>query len=164
MKKIILIRHAKSSWDSPLFKDFDRPLNERGIHDLPIMVKRLVEHKVSIDAFLSSTALRAKTTANYFAKALSIPEKKIFFFDELYNAPLHIFYKVISQLDDSLETVAIFAHNPGITDMANSLEVAKLDEMPTCGMFGASAETKYWLGFQEAEKRFLMFDYPKREA
>src|ERR1700709_74898 len=126
MKNIILIRHAKSSWDSPLFKDFDRPLNERGIHDAPIMAKRLLEHKVSVDAILSSTALRAKTTANHFAKTLSLSEKKIFLFDELYNAPAHTFYKVISQLDDSLDTVAIFAHNPGITDMANSLEVAKL--------------------------------------
>ena len=70
MKNIILIRHAKSSWDSPLFKDFDRPLNERGLHDAPIMAKRLLEHKISLDAILSSTALRAKTTANHFAKAL----------------------------------------------------------------------------------------------
>lgn len=162
MKKLLLVRHAKSSWDSPTLKDFDRSLNERGEHDAAAMAKKLFDQKIVIDAFLSSTALRAISTAMYFAKAYSLPDKKIILLDELYHAPTSTFYSLIKQLDDDWETVIFFAHNPGITDMVNSLGVANLDDMPTCGIFGVSAETKNWKDFKASEKRFLLFDYPKK--
>jgi phosphohistidine phosphatase len=162
MKKLLLVRHAKSSWDSPTLKDFDRSLNERGEQEAAAMAKKLFAQKIPIDAFLTSTALRARTTAGYFAKAYSLPEKKMILVDELYHAPANVFYNLINQLDDEWETVIFFAHNPGITDMVNSLGVARLDDMPTCGIFGVSAETKAWKDFKAAEKRFLLFDYPKK--
>lgn len=162
MKKLLLVRHAKSSWDTPTLKDFDRSLNERGEHDAAAMAKKIFSQKIPIDAFLSSTALRARSTAVHFAKAYSLSEKKLILVDELYHAPANVFYSVIKQFDDEWETVAMFAHNPGITDMVNSLGVAKLEDMPTCGIFGVSAETKTWMDFKTAEKRFLLFDYPKR--
>ena len=59
MKKLLLVRHAKSSWDDPFQKDFDRPLNERGHSDAPLMAKRLLKQDIDIDAFVSSTAVRA---------------------------------------------------------------------------------------------------------
>ncbi len=162
MKKLLLVRHAKSSWDTPTLKDFDRSLNERGEQDAAAMAKKLFNQKIPIDAFVSSTALRARSTAGFFAKAFSFPEKKIILLDDLYHAPANVFYNVIKQLDDEWETVIMFAHNPGITDMVNSLGVARLDDMPTCGIFGVSAETKTWKDFKAAEKRFVLFDYPKK--
>jgi phosphohistidine phosphatase len=67
MKSILMIRHAKSSWDDPGQPDFDRPLNERGKQDAPSMAKRLLEKSVAIDAFISSPAKRARKTASLFA-------------------------------------------------------------------------------------------------
>src|SRR4051794_9695084 len=68
MKTLILVRHAKSSWDQPGVSDIDRPLNERGKSDAPQMAKRLKERNIKIDLFISSPAKRAKKTAKYFAE------------------------------------------------------------------------------------------------
>ena len=67
MKTLLLIRHAKSSWDEPGISDFDRPLNERGKKDAPIMAKRVKEKAIELDHLISSPAKRAKKTAKYFA-------------------------------------------------------------------------------------------------
>ncbi|MGC5317030.1 SixA phosphatase family protein, partial [Escherichia coli] len=68
MKQLIIVRHAKSSWANIGMSDFERPLNERGNRDAPEMANRLINRNVAIDAFVSSTANRALTTAIYFAK------------------------------------------------------------------------------------------------
>ena len=161
MKQLLLVRHAKSSWDSPTFKDFDRPLNDRGLHDAPMMAERLIQQKINIDAFITSTALRAITTAASFLKCYKAPQSQLIGKPELYHAQPEIFYDIISTLNDDWKTVAIFAHNPGITDMVNSLNVARVLDMPTCAVFGVSADTKHWMDFEKKEKRFLLFDYPK---
>ena len=121
MKQLLIIRHAKSSWDFSVLDDFNRPLNERGHTDAPKMAKRLLNKKISIDAFVSSTAKRALATAEYFAEAYNIKKKDIIQVDELYHASLKMFYNVIATIDDKYDTVAIFSHNPGITDFVNEL-------------------------------------------
>jgi len=77
MKSVIIIRHAKSSWDNIIHSDFDRQLNERGHHDAPMMADRLLDKKIKIDAFISSPAKRAITTAAYFAQAFDVNENSI---------------------------------------------------------------------------------------
>jgi phosphohistidine phosphatase len=77
MKTLLLIRHAKSSWDTPSQKDFDRPLNDRGHHDAPAMAERLLDKGIKIDAFISSTANRALTTARYFARSIMFQSTKL---------------------------------------------------------------------------------------
>lgn len=161
MKSVLLIRHAKSSWDATVQKDFDRPLNDRGLKDAPAMAKRLLEKDVEIDAFISSPAKRAITTCNYFAKAYGQKEKDIITYADLYNAAPPVFLKAIKQTDDGFNHIAIFAHNPGITDFANKLTDAKIDDMPTCAIFAIEVDTEHWKDFDKAEKKFLFFDYPK---
>jgi phosphohistidine phosphatase len=163
MKQLLLIRHAKSSWDSPSLQDFDRPLNDRGQKDAPMMAERLLHRKVKIDAFVSSPAKRALSTAKYFARAFDQKEKDIMLEPTLYQAPVEHFYKVIGEtLKDKWDTVAIFSHNPGITYFVNDLNVAMVDSMPTCGIFGVVADIDSWKDFEKAEKKFWMFDYPKK--
>lgn len=161
MKSILLVRHAKSSWDSPSLSDFDRPLNDRGLRDAPLMAKRLKDRKIKIDAFVSSTATRAFTTASFFASEYGLKEKDIIKVPRLYHASPAIFEEVIAGLQDEWQTVALFSHNPGITEFANELEVARIDNMPTCGIFGVHLLTVDWANFARAEKRFWMFDFPK---
>lgn len=161
MKQLLIIRHAKSSWDFSVLNDFDRTLNERGHRDAPIMVKRLLDKQIKIDAFVSSTAKRTLTTATYFAEAYGLKDKKIIKVPELYHAAPPIFYDVISKVDDKLDTIAIFSHNPGITDFVNELTDARIDNMPTCGIFAITIATNTWLDFDVAEKKFWFFDYPK---
>ena len=161
MKKLLVIRHAKSSWDLTALTDFDRQLNERGHNDAPMMAKRLLDKQIAIDAFVSSTATRALTTATYFAATYQQGENRILQFDELYNASANTILKVVSHLSKTIETAALFAHNPGVTDFANTLTTTQIDSMPTCGIFAVKAQCDAWEDFKKAKKEFWFFDYPK---
>lgn len=162
MKSIIIVRHAKSGWENPLQQDFDRPLNERGEKDAPAMAKRLVEQSIPIDAFISSPAKRALTTARHFATAYGIEKEKVLQVPELYHAPMHVFYDVIAAIDNRYNSIAVFSHNGGITDFVNTLTKTKIDNMPTCAVFAVKADIDNWNEFFGAEKSFWFFDYPKK--
>ena len=162
MKTLVVVRHAKSSWDNLGQADFDRPLNDRGKRDAPEMAKRLLNRKIQVDKFVSSPAKRAKKTAIAFAEAFGKKEEQITFIDKLYHAPATVFFEVLEEFDTSKDTVAIFAHNPGITDFVNDLvEDVDLDNMPTCGVFVVDADVQTWAAFPAAKKRLVYFDYPK---
>ena len=163
MKQLVIVRHAKSSWDFINMDDKDRPLNDRGNKDAPMMAKRLLKKKVDIDLFVSSTATRAYTTASYFADVYDVKAKHIIQEDNLYEAPAGAFYRVVTKLPDNAACVALFSHNPGITDFANSLTTTQIDDMPTCGIFAVKADIKSWSDFERAEKEFWFFDYPKAD-
>ena len=95
MKQVLLVRHAKSDWSTPSLGDFDRPLNDRGKRDAPVMAQRLVEKKIAIEAFISSPAKRAKRTAVIFAKEYKQDKDDIIFIEELYGAGPEVFFDVI---------------------------------------------------------------------
>ena len=95
MKSVLLVRHAKSSWGNASLSDFDRPLNERGKTDAPMMAHRLIDNKVKIDAFISSPAKRASRTARVFAKEFKEKKENIIYKTELYGADEKEFRPVI---------------------------------------------------------------------
>lgn len=164
MKTLILIRHAKSRWNEIGLSDFDRPLNERGKKDAPEMARRLKQKKSEIDLFISSPARRARRTAKYFAEKFGVKKETVKLEEQLYLASPSAFTKIISELNDRYQTVALFSHNPGITEFASSLTNVRIDEMPTCAVFAVQAQTEKWEDFTTAEKIFLFFDYPKNPA
>ncbi|WP_074241725.1 SixA phosphatase family protein [Chitinophaga niabensis] len=165
MKTLLLIRHAKSSWNDPDMDDFDRPLNKRGKLNAPEMATRLLTRGTVPELIISSPAKRARATARIMAKEWKYPKEAILLEEELYLCYASTFLKVITKIDDDFKAVAIFAHNPGITDFANYLtEEIRIDNVPTTGIFGIEAETDHWEDFDRAKKRFLFFDYPKSEG
>lgn len=157
----MLVRHAKSSWSNIDLSDFDRPLNDRGNRDAPVMAKRLQAKQIDIDLFVTSTATRAHQTAVHFAKVYKADATRMVLLAELYHADVPTIYQAISNQPNHAATLAIFSHNPGITFMANSLGVANIDDMPTCAIFGVHALCNTWADFETAEKRYWLFDYPK---
>jgi phosphohistidine phosphatase len=161
MKTLILVRHAKSSWDDASISDFDRPLNDRGKKDAPEMAERLKDKGLKIDLFVSSPAKRARKTARIFAKEFGVEKEDIKLVEDLYMASPSVFSVVVEGLDDKAGTVALFSHNPGITEYASSLTNVRIDNMPTCSVFAAQADINKWSDFENAEKSFLFFDYPK---
>ncbi len=163
MKHLLLVRHAKSSWDNFSIKDFDRPLNDRGKSDAPMMAERLLEKEISIDAFISSPAKRARKTAELFVKEYKAGKDHLVFVDALYLAGPSVFEEVISKIDDEFNSIAIFSHNEGITEFANSLTDVRTGNIPTCGIFAVKIKTKRWKDFAEAEKEFWFFDFPKNK-
>jgi phosphohistidine phosphatase len=161
MKHLLLIRHAKSSWADAGMDDFDRPLNERGKTDAPGMAKRLLAKDVQIDLFICSTAKRAQRTCKLIMDELGIGNDHLLLIPQLYLAPPEIFEQCISKVDNKYKTIAIIAHNPGITDFANRLTPVKIDDMPTCAVYAAKIDTNDWKKFFSSKKEFWFFDYPK---
>ncbi len=161
-KSLLLVRHAKSSWEDLSQKDFDRTLNDRGKKDAPAMAKRLRKEKdVKLDAIISSPAKRAIATAKFFAEEFDIKKKHIIEKHELYEAYADVFYSVIETIDDDHDNAGLFAHNPSITAFANQLTSTRIDDMPTCAVFAIHIKTNHWRDFKNAEKEFWFFDYPK---
>lgn len=161
MRTLYLIRHAKSGWDDPSLSDHERPLNDRGRRDAPMMAERLRRAGHPIDLILTSTALRAVGTAMAFAEAFGIGETNLVRTKILYHADPDVFLRVIRGIDDRYRHAALFSHNPGITDFADGLGVAAIDHMPTCSVFALTTEAASWKEFRIAPRRFLFFDYPK---
>lgn len=161
MKTLLVIRHAKAESAFTL-SDFERPLNDRGKKDAPVMATRVMARNISVDAFISSPAKRAKKTAELFAETMKQTAEEIIFISSLYHAPPEVFFDVIKDMDDSFETIAVFAHNPGITYFVNQLvTTVRIDNMPTCAVFAVQAPVSQWKEFVRAKKEFLFFDYPK---
>jgi phosphohistidine phosphatase len=161
MKTLLLIRHAKSSWEVAGTGDFDRPLNERGKADAPMMARRLAERKLRIDCIMASPAKRTKKTAELFGRQFHIDEKQIHFVPDLYHGGPEAYIAAILALDKDCLTMALVAHNPGITEFANSITDQRIDNIPTCGIFAVTAKIEKWSRFADAKKNFLFFDYPK---
>lgn len=160
MKTLLLVRHAKSSWDHPGLSDFDRPLNEKGKKDAPLMAKRVKEKGIELDHLISSPAKRARKTAKYFAEEFGFKKDDIKLVEGLYGATQTEFFHAIKDINDKYNNVALFSHNPGLTDFVSSLTNVRVDDMPTCSVFALQIETGNWKDFVNAEKNFLFFDYP----
>ncbi len=162
MKTLLIVRHAKSSWDNADTSDIDRPLNDRGKRDAPAMAQRMLKTGLAIDRFVSSPAKRARQTAEYFVHAYGKKDKDILFVPELYHASTSTFKEVVGKLDDNDSTVILFSHNPGITAFVNLLtDTIRVDNMPTCGVFAVKGDAAYWPDFLVAKRELLFFDYPK---
>ena len=162
MKTLLIIRHAKSSWDNVNLNDIDRPLNDRGKRDGPAMAARLIKAGVRIDLFVSSPAKRARHTAELFAHTFGRKEKDIVLVPQLYHAQVQDFKEVVAGLDDRYDSVALFSHNPGITAFANILSSVRLDNMPTCSIFAVTGTATSWKELLQTGTTFWFFDYPKR--
>jgi phosphohistidine phosphatase len=161
MKTLYVVRHAKSSWGDLTLSDFDRPLNDRGQRNAPEMAHRLLAKKMPVDAFITSTAKRAKQTATHFIKTFGRPASDLILKEQLYHAAPQVYFTVIEDISDKFKSAAIFGHNPGITEFINQLADFRIDNMPTCGIVAFEANVKHWSEFGASSKKFLFFDSPK---
>jgi phosphohistidine phosphatase len=163
MKKITLIRHAKSSWDHPGLADHDRPLNNRGRRDAPFMAQLMAGRGWQPAALVSSPAVRARTTAAFFAEALGRPAESLVIEPAIYEASLSTMLELIRGLNPAWSSVALFGHNPTFTSLANQFTREWIDNVPTCGIveiMGAGVEE--WAAFSPATARVTGFHYPKQ--
>jgi phosphohistidine phosphatase len=167
MKKLYVIRHAKSSWDDVLLSDFDRPLNERGEKDAPRMAKRLKEKSVFPDVVLSSTANRALSTCLVFCSKLDFSKEKIQKEKKLYHASENQIFEIlrnIKDLNDDEEVVLVFGHNPGLTEFCNSLLNEDIHNVPTCGIVACTLQINSWKEIKTGCGHLDFIDYPKRKS
>lgn len=162
MKRLTLLRHAKSSWSQSGLSDHDRPLNHRGQHDAPVMGRRLITHGVRPSLILTSSAKRARETAKLVAREIGYPIEFLQTEKSLYLADPETILEVIEQQDDTFSDIVICIHNPGITDLANRLSSQSIDNVPTCGMIVIEVDTDSWSEISSSRRKFINFDYPKK--
>jgi phosphohistidine phosphatase len=161
MKRLLIIRHAKSDRENSYIKDFDRPLNQRGKRDAPYMAQQLLKRGIKIDAFVSSPAVRALETCKYFVQAFEENVESIITIPSMYLASDADFLRTVSSLKAQYTTVALFGHNSGLTDFVNRLTTVRVDNVPTCGIYALEINIDHWKDFKNGEKKFWFFDYPK---
>ncbi|MDD2838414.1 MAG: histidine phosphatase family protein [Sulfuricurvum sp.] len=162
MKTLYLIRHAKSDWSDESLSDFDRPLNKRGTKDVPLMGSKLSDKGIRPDLILSSPALRAKTTAEAFAEALSYPPESIRFEYELYACDVETILSLIRGISDSIDILFVFGHNPEFTECANLITGGDIDNIPTCGVVEMRLKHDNWESIGENSAELRSFDFPKK--
>lgn len=155
MKKLILVRHAKSDWPEET-DDFDRPLADKGLQDALKMSKFLKTNNIDIDYLISSPAVRALNTCKIFNQTYHL---ELTTNDKLYHPSESNFLSVIYDLDDSLNSVALFSHNNGISNFANSIS-EDIFHFPTCGVAGFEISCDSWSQFDGANKKLLFFYEP----
>jgi phosphohistidine phosphatase len=162
VRRLILLRHGKSNWDDPRLDDFSRPLAPRGLRDVPEMGRRLARRNQPPDLILSSSAVRAISTARAVARELGYREDGIVEEAGLYHAPASKMLSFIQNAPGSAGTLMVVGHNPGMTELAGMLGGFRLDNMPTAGMLCAEFDEDEWAAIRPAEARIAWFDYPKK--
>lgn len=160
MKKLYLIRHAKSSWSDPELDDFIRPLAKRGKKDIVLMADRLVGAGILPEMIAASPAKRAKKTAQYLAKRIGCGKKNISYYPDLYLGALSYHLQLLDLLLHQVDILFLVGHNNSITELAEYLSGRSIGNVPTCGIVA--------LEYQEAvdltvagRGHMLFFDFPK---
>jgi len=160
MKTLMLIRHAKSDWGTIGARDYDRTLNSRGLRDATTMGKRFKKEGQIPDSFISSTAKRAEKSCQLMSQAMAYPVEKVEWFDNLYLASPSTILDIISKTPAHVSTLAVLAHNPGVTELAELLSGQAIGNMPTAAVVTLTAHVNDW----QAENTIWEvqdFDYPK---
>jgi len=161
MKTLILTRHAKSDWNHPGLSDHDRPLNRRGRGDAPRMGAFLAARYPAPQHIVSSTAVRANSTAEVLAAAFGYCVTDIQHAARLYLADVQTLLDHTRTLDDGDDAVMLVGHNPGMTDFLNRLTGAGIDNLPTCGVARIAFDIASWTEVAPGQGRLLSLDVPK---
>lgn len=164
MKQLLLMRHAKSSWENPGLSDFDRILNERGKKDAPEMGKRFHKRNFKPDLIIASPAKRTLKTAQDVALALHYPETTIELESSIYQANIEDLVYIIRNFDDNLQNVLMIGHNPAFTGLIGRLGNRLIEHLPTAGAALLSFEIDTWKQVSNHSGNLVWFDYPKLEA
>jgi phosphohistidine phosphatase len=162
MRRITLLRHAKSDWDNPSLNDFHRTLNQRGEKNAKLIAKRLKNSGVRPSLIISSDAVRAISTARLIARGIGYPIEFIQPDHELYLASPVGIIDVLEREGENYTDVMIIGHNPGLTELANRLSNSQIDNIPTCGVFAVDIKIDSWAGLANTQGTMNYFDYPKK--
>ncbi|WJJ95351.1 SixA phosphatase family protein [Algibacter luteus] len=133
MKKLILIRHAKSSWEYDVI-DHQRPLKERGYKDAALVSKALQKLNLNIDLVLCSDAVRTRMTSEIFISELNINPEIVKLNHDLYDFSGNDLIRTIKSCDTTVNTLMVFGHNHAITDFVNTYGSTFIDNVPTSGV------------------------------
>lgn len=156
-----MVRHAKSSWNFSQLDDFNRPLGTRGRKDIRRIGKRLSEEAPRPELIVTSPASRAFYTALFIADYWNYKEDRIVLEPALYHADDDEIIEIIKEYGGNYNTIAIFGHNPGFTNAANSLQSHWIDNIPTCAALGINFDITDWEDIEDVKGQQAFYIYPK---
>ncbi len=156
MKNLILIRHAKSSWDFPLC-DIDRPLSQRGINDAFLVSSKINKFLPNKFVVWSSIAKRTQETCYIFAQNLLIPIENIIFRKDLYTFDYKELYDKIRSCDNRFENIILFGHNDAITEFVNKFGDVNILNVPTAGFVEIVFESNDWKSIKKGKTTAVVF-------
>ena len=157
--KLILVRHAKSSWKDSNLTDYERPLNRRGKHNAPLMGKRIKGYSLDIKEFISSPAERAKLTTQLIVKEISRKKETIKYEDSLYLGSINDFRNTLDKTTG--DVILVLGHNPGIHSFCYWLCSEPKENFPTCGVALLEIPSHNWRNLQSNSGKLISFEYPK---
>ena len=160
MKKLYIIRHAKSSWSDDTLDDFERPLNKRGKENAPMMGQKLKEMGVMPDIIISSPAQRAKSTAKMIAKEIKYT-KDIIFNQDIYESDVSTLHEILTGVADEYGTLFLVGHNPSLNMLAQYY-VDFNQNIPTSGVVEIGFSCEKWADISSKNAKLISFDFPKR--
>ena len=162
-RRLLIIRHGKSSWDHEGLDDIDRPLSDRGIRNAGEMARRLLERGTVPQLILSSPANRALNTALIMLRTWEMDTEKLQIHDPLYMAYVSEIEEVVAGVAREVKDLAVFGHNPSFTEYANRFLDEPLDNLPTAGVVELRLDTDDWNGIGRRDLIAAHVDYPKRK-
>ena len=161
MKTLYVVRHAKSSWENPGLNDHDRPLLKKGVVKTDKVSNYLKHHIKCPELLISSTALRAKSTAEIIGKALNYPPEKMILSKALYHADSDEILDIIYGIENNVNSVMIFGHNPGFTYFVNQFLSPTIDNLPTSGVVCIEFGTDEWEDINQSKFHVNFVMFPK---
>jgi phosphohistidine phosphatase len=161
-RKLLIIRHGKSSWDNEGLDDIDRPLAGRGTRNAEEMAGRLLGKGLVPDLVFSSPASRALNTALIMIRTWGLDTASLQIHDELYMADVSGIGEVVGRAPERVAALAIFGHNPSFTIFANHFLEDPLDNLPTAGVVVVTLESDRWKGIGRKHVKGTYVDFPKR--
>lgn len=161
MKRLLVLRHAKSSWDDASLADFDRPLNDRGRKTAPFMGALMSREGLVPDRILSSPARRARETAELTREAADL-EAPVMFDERIYEATAGELVRVVSELGNEVFSALLVGHNPGMEGVVRVL-TGEQEEMPTAALAVIDLDVPGWSSVSPASGRLIRIFRPKEE-
>ena len=161
MKTLLLLRHAKSSWKNVTLEDHDRPLNKRGSREAPQAGEFLRESVLVPDSIVSSSALRAKSTASLVGE---ICGRQVFVSIDprIYLADLDTLITVVQNCSSVVQRLLVIGHNPGLEQLVEKL-TGEYRELPTTALAHISLPISSWDDLRNfTEGTLVCLWYPKK--
>lgn len=162
MKTLYVIRHAKSSWNFLHLPDYERPLNNRGNRDAPLMGQRFRARGIVPDCLVCSPALRARETAIKISMEIGFTENSIIYKRSIYEAGVPALLQTIEAFPDEAVSAFLVGHNPGMTCLAEYLTRKQIGSLPTCGVACIEMDIDSWSLAGRGLGNLDFLDYPKK--
>ena len=161
MKKLHLIRHAKSSWEDSSLADIDRPLNSRGIRSCQAIAPEIIKAGCHFEHAYCSPAVRAQSTIEQISQHITQLDIQWQTDERLYTFSSRALMTWCHNLDNSISEVVIIGHNPAITDLCNDVGNQHIDNVPTCSYVQLAFGQNAWEDLSTNSAELLSFLTPK---